>query len=440
MKRNVLIGIIVILNVVLCVSVLLFVRLVTNGGIRLGRKLDLGNKYLLSMEYDKALRAFTEAIDIDPMAEDAYTGRGDTYLALGDYENAWKDYEKVREINGDNSLFENRFGRTEVLVTDVSGTPLSDADITISNESHHYRTQTDSNGIASEVICPADYHLSVRKDDYIDAEQNVKIDYQQRTIDTIVMEPSDPNAGALEALNAFAGQYSYMYGNSYSVSGRISGGFIVRDYENLSSEAYMGYAIEDFDNDGYSELCIAKLEDHETLIIIMYEYVEANVVEQSRITVEDTNLDPSFASENVGGWDALMSIFTTVIDDRTNIIVDKFALASYFADGLNRFITRLTYDGSSFYVSASMRDSGSDWAPEDVQHYLNQMRALGMGNPDHSALVEHAGAYAYDYFDNASEFVHDEFYTESRTNRTDWSNKSASGTWYCKNREEMHQG
>ena len=286
MKRNVLIGIIVILNVVLCVSVLLFVRLVTNGGIRLGRKLDLGNKYLLSMEYDKALRAFTEAIDIDPMAEDAYTGRGDTYLALGDYENAWKDYEKVREINGDNSLFENRFGRTEVLVTDVSGTPLSDADITISNESHHYRTQTDSNGIASEVICPADYHLSVRKDDYIDAEQNVKIDYQQRTIDTIVMEPSDPNAGALEALNAFAGQYSYMYGNSYSVSGRISGGFIVRDYENLSSEAYMGYAIEDFDNDGYSELCIAKLEDHETLIIIMYEYVEANVVEQSRITVE----------------------------------------------------------------------------------------------------------------------------------------------------------
>ena len=78
----------------------------------------------------------------------------------------------------------------------------------------------------------------VRKDDYIDAEQNVKIDYQQRTIDTIVMEPSDPNAGALEALNAFAGQYSYMYGNSYSVSGRISGGFIVRDYENLSSEGF----------------------------------------------------------------------------------------------------------------------------------------------------------------------------------------------------------
>ena len=135
-----------------------------------------------------------------------------------------------------------------------------------------------------------------------------------------------------------------------------------------------------------------------------------------------------------------MSIFTTVIDDRTNIIVDKFALASYFADGLNRFITRLTYDGSSFYVSASMRDSGSDWAPEDVQHYLNQMSALGMINPDHIALVEHAGAYAYDYFDNASEFVHDEFYTETRTNRTDWSNKSASGTWYCKNREEMHQG
>ena len=340
MKRKVLIGIIFILNVVLCVSILLFVRLVTDSGVRLGRKLDLGNKYLLSLDYDKALRAFSEAIDIDPMAEDAYTGRGDTYLALGDYENAWKDYEKVREINGDNSLCENRFGRTELLVTDAQGTPLSDADISIFNDNHHYQARTDSNGVASEVICPADYHLSVRKDDYIDAEQNVKIDYQQRTIDTIVMEPSDPNAGALEALNAFAGQYSYMYGNSYSVSGRISGGFIVRDYENLSSEAYMGYAIEDFDNDGYSELCIAKLEDHETLIIIMYEYVEANVVEQSRITVEDTNLDPSFASENVGGWDALMSIFTTVIDDRTNIIVDKFALASYFADGLNRFITR----------------------------------------------------------------------------------------------------
>lgn len=440
MKRKVLIGIILILNVILCVSILLFVRLLTDSEIRIGRKLDLGNKYLLSMDYDKALRAFSEAIDIDPMAEDAYTGRGDTYLALGDYENAWKDYEKAQEINGDNSLCENRFGKTELLVTDASGVPLSDADVIISNENHHYQTETDSNGIASEVICPADYHLSVIKDAYIDAEQDVKIDYQQRTINTIVLEPTDPNADALEALNAFAGQYSYMYGNSYPVSGRLSNGFVVRDYENLPSEAYMGYAIEDFDNDGYSELCIAELEEHETLIIIMYEYVGANVVEQSRTIVENVNLDPSFASENVGGWDALMSIFTTVIDDRMHIIVDKYSLAAYFADGVNRDIIRLTYDGSSLYVSDSIRERGSDWDPGYVQDMETEMRAMGMVNPDHNALVEHVGGYAYDYFDNASEFVHDEFYTETRTNRTDWSNKSAGGTWYCKNHEEMHQG
>jgi Mg-chelatase subunit ChlD/flagellar basal body-associated protein FliL len=57
-------------------------------GFKLKRQLSLGEKYLSEMEYEKAVAAFTKAIEIEPKCMEAYLGLADAYLGLGDDDNA----------------------------------------------------------------------------------------------------------------------------------------------------------------------------------------------------------------------------------------------------------------------------------------------------------------------------------------------------------------
>jgi len=64
-------------------------------------KLDLGEKYLEELEYEKALAYFMEVLEIDPKNVDAYLGMADVYIAMGDYEKALEvlteAYEEIRD-------------------------------------------------------------------------------------------------------------------------------------------------------------------------------------------------------------------------------------------------------------------------------------------------------------------------------------------------------
>ncbi len=64
---------------------------------------DLGQKYLLEEDYEAAIVAFTEAIEIDPNEAAAYVGRGDAYIGSGETEEnmalALADYETARELD-----------------------------------------------------------------------------------------------------------------------------------------------------------------------------------------------------------------------------------------------------------------------------------------------------------------------------------------------------
>ena len=65
---------------------------------------DLGMKYVSEGNYEEAIIAFAAAIEIDPNNADAYIGRADAYLALGNTEenlaSARADYEKAAELSG----------------------------------------------------------------------------------------------------------------------------------------------------------------------------------------------------------------------------------------------------------------------------------------------------------------------------------------------------
>ena len=68
---------------------------------------DLGQQYLLEENYEGAIVAFTEAIEIDPNQADAYIGRGNAYILSGETEEhlaqALADYQQVLELDETNA-------------------------------------------------------------------------------------------------------------------------------------------------------------------------------------------------------------------------------------------------------------------------------------------------------------------------------------------------
>ena len=84
----------------LIAAVLLAVFLFTacaSGASRVSEKIELGQKYLTELNYTEAVASFTEAIKLDPDNIQAYMGRAEAYLALGEYEKALEDYRFVSQ-------------------------------------------------------------------------------------------------------------------------------------------------------------------------------------------------------------------------------------------------------------------------------------------------------------------------------------------------------
>ena len=84
----------------LVAAVLLAVMLLTacaSGASKAADKIELGQKYLTELNYTEAVASFTEAIRLDPDNIQAYMGRAEAYLALGEYEKALEDYRFVSQ-------------------------------------------------------------------------------------------------------------------------------------------------------------------------------------------------------------------------------------------------------------------------------------------------------------------------------------------------------
>ncbi len=69
---------------------------------------DLGVRYLSDGNYEKAILAFTAAIELDSSRAEAYIGRGDAYLAAGDTAAAREDYTKAEALAPDTEGLQER--------------------------------------------------------------------------------------------------------------------------------------------------------------------------------------------------------------------------------------------------------------------------------------------------------------------------------------------
>ncbi|MGN0674383.1 MAG: tetratricopeptide repeat protein, partial [Oscillospiraceae bacterium] len=70
------------------------------------KHIDLGNKYLLELSYDKAVIEFNKAIEIEPKNADAYIGLAEAYIGLGDEDKAREVFELGYERTGDERIKE----------------------------------------------------------------------------------------------------------------------------------------------------------------------------------------------------------------------------------------------------------------------------------------------------------------------------------------------
>ena len=71
---------------------------------RLSRQLDLGNRYLEEQNYEQAIVEFDKAIAIDPMSVDAYLGKAEAYIGMGDLQSALDTLQAGYDLTGDERL------------------------------------------------------------------------------------------------------------------------------------------------------------------------------------------------------------------------------------------------------------------------------------------------------------------------------------------------
>lgn len=67
--------------------------------------LGKGQAFYELKQYEKAIKAFSSAIDLDPNLAKAYAKRGDAYTYLGDYPLAIKDFNKAINLDPNESVY-----------------------------------------------------------------------------------------------------------------------------------------------------------------------------------------------------------------------------------------------------------------------------------------------------------------------------------------------
>jgi hypothetical protein len=104
-KRRILIVSIIAIVVVITV----IAAIVVNGSgskNNLRDQLDLAEQYLSDLDYEQAIAAYEQALEIDPKCEEAYLGLADIYVTLEEYDNALEILNEGYEQTGADSIVE----------------------------------------------------------------------------------------------------------------------------------------------------------------------------------------------------------------------------------------------------------------------------------------------------------------------------------------------
>lgn len=130
-------GLIIGLGCVLVLVIVVATAFVVLGGtdtIRAKHQLSLGNNYLDEMEYERAIAAFEQAIEIDPSLAESYIGLAEAYIGLKEYDKAFEVLEEGLEATDDDPAIEDYLeDLKDQLVSFTGHVLLTDLDLDNSN-------------------------------------------------------------------------------------------------------------------------------------------------------------------------------------------------------------------------------------------------------------------------------------------------------------------
>ena len=117
----------VALSVLLVLTLAVFIAVVNMPLTRYAHYMNLGAKYLLDEEYDDAVRAFSEAVKIEPNDAEAYRARAEAYEQTGQTDLAYQDYLEIERITGETGLADRKFGKSTDENASADASPDYDA-------------------------------------------------------------------------------------------------------------------------------------------------------------------------------------------------------------------------------------------------------------------------------------------------------------------------
>lgn len=105
-KKKILFFVMSILIIILVVINIFMYRYLHNPVRQAKEQLDLGQQFLLEMEYEEAVAAFEIVIEIEPRNVDAYMGMAEAYIAMGETEKAIRTLKRGYRETEDEKLNE----------------------------------------------------------------------------------------------------------------------------------------------------------------------------------------------------------------------------------------------------------------------------------------------------------------------------------------------
>lgn len=105
-KRKILSIIVGVEAVLLVVFIALFIMYFNSDTVKAKKQLELAQRYLLEEDYEQAIAAFEQVIEIEPKLTEAYLGLAEAYIESGDTEKALEVLQKGYKITDAEELQE----------------------------------------------------------------------------------------------------------------------------------------------------------------------------------------------------------------------------------------------------------------------------------------------------------------------------------------------
>lgn len=409
-KLVILISIILTLAIVACVGIF---ALSQSRASKIADQLDIGEKYLEELKYEKALAAYNEVLKIDPKNEKAYLGMAEVYFAMGDYQKALEILEEGYDVTGSKKI-KKRIREIEVISEEL----YPDFSRFISEYIHHYpgiyysRDEVDFEQLLGfaysyfhyndpgriygaadfegECIAAADVNACVQE--YFGVEVPLKDhgDIEYRDDSFFFPKEYFTNGGNYLAVIkevvlleekyyiTFHDVYVRWDGNPYSS---------LEDYYPLDYKAVKDDGCCDINNEG---TCVLEEADGEWVLDKLILDRDEKAIAESRAGILEWNGHYYGVYDNVDSWSEAVAFCESQGGHMATISSQEEN------DAIFEFITGLGYESAYFAYCDDIEEGNWYWIGEEENTYSNWHLP---GEPNNEGGREDYGMFYYKYPD-----------------------------------------